>query len=338
MAPQPVIAGFPPEAEPNTSVVRTSFWCAIAVVLAVALDALGHEWNVLGVHVQWLEVAALGCLGGAMAMPGAFRDRRAWRTPLDGRVLGGLLLATVQLVPVAGGASPAFPLRQLLACVAVYYGMAAQVRRHPEAVERLWDVFALAGVGASLHALLAVTSGLGALRASSVAADTGWGAQAGLFKSLLFLVVLFVGRATESRASRLWAALATIGAVALVLLGLAGGSGLDSAALARLDDPLHFSSIVVLMLVLSGLLQGAWNLRRARSEQAARWRGAGAAVVALGVIAVFGGASGGEGLRALATLLAALLVAAPETPEIAPPERPPLPEPSGEPMSYSKAA
>lgn len=338
MAPQPVIAGFPPEAEPHTHVVRTSFWCALAVVLAVALDALGHEWSLFGVRVQWLEIAALGCLGGAAAMPGAFRDRRAWSTPLDGRVLGGLLLAAVQLVPVAGAAGPAFPLRQLLACVAVYYGMAAQVRRHPEAVERLWDVFALAGAIASLHALLAATGGLGALRESSAAADQGWGSHAGLFKSLLFLVVLFAGRATESRAARGWAVLSILGALALVLLGVAGGSGLGSAALARLDDPLHFSSIVVLMLVLSGLLQCAWSLRRTRSEQAARWRGAGAAVVSLGVIAVFGGATGGEGLRALGTLLAALLVAAPETPEIAAPERPAGPEPSGEPMTYSKAA
>lgn len=338
MAPQPVIAGFPPEAEQHTQVVRTSFWCATAVVLAVALDALGHEWSLFGVRVQWLEVAALGCLGGAAAIPGVFRDRRAWHTPLDGRVLGGMLVAAVQLVPVDGAQGPAFPLRQVLACAAIYYGMAAQARRHPEAVERLWDAFALAGVIASAHALLAVTSGLGALRESSAAADAGWGARSGLFKSLLFLTVLFVARAFESRAARGWSALSILGVIALGLLGAVGGSGLGSSALARLDDPLHFSSIVVLMLVLSGLVKCAWDLRRARPEQAARWRGAGAAVLALGVIAVFGGASGGEGLRALGTLLAALLVAAPETPAIVRPERPDAPEPPGEPMPYSKAA
>lgn len=338
MAPQPVIAGFPPEAEPHAQVVRTSFWCATAVVLAVALDALGHSWRLFGVHVQWLEVAALTCVGGALAIPGVFRDRRSWSTPLDGRVLGGLLVAAVQLVPVAGAQGPAFPLRQVLACALIYYGIAAQVRRHPEAVERLWDVFALAGAIASAHALLAVTSGLGALRASSSAADAGWGAHSGLFKSLLFLTVLFAARAVESRAARGWSALAILGVIALALLGAASGSGLGSSALARLDDPLHFSSIVVLMLVFSGLLKCAWDLRRARPEQAARWRGAGAAVLTLGVIAVFGGASGGEGLRALGTLLAALLVAAPETPAFTGPGPREELEPPGEPMSYSKAA
>ncbi|MBI5170996.1 MAG: hypothetical protein HZA61_16035 [Candidatus Eisenbacteria bacterium] len=309
------------------------------MVFAVALDALGLSWTAFGLRVQWLEIAALGCLGAAATLPGALRDRRAWSTAIDGPVLAGVLVAAAQLIPGSGAEHAAFPLRQVLACAAIYYGLAAQLRRSAEAVERLWDVFAFAGVLASGHALFAVTSGLGALRASSLAADQGWGSNAGLFKSLVFLTVLFVGRALESRSSRGWNVLTLLATIAVVLLGVAAGTGLGSAALARLDDPLHFSSIVVLLLVLSGLLKGAWELRRARSEQASRWRGAGGAVLALGVIAVFGGASGGEPLRALGTLLAALLVAAPEAGATEDrPEGEGRAEPPVEPPVYGKAA
>lgn len=314
MAPPLGIVEFPPVASARGQRMRSAAWCAMAVVVAIVLDAMGTPLLAFGAQLHWLDLAAAACLIAAALVPGATRRLAVWATPLDGRVLAGLLLASTQLLPGSGEAGGVVALRQALECAAIYYGLLVQVRSQPGAADSLWDVIATACVVLSAHALLGATSGLAALRTSGVAADAGWAAQSGLFKTTLFVTVLCAGRAFERGAGRGWRVLTLLGAIGSVLHALAGGTGLSAGALARLDAPLHFSNVVVLLLVLAGLGRMAWGLRRGRREHASRWRGAVLAVLLLGVMGVFGGATGGEGLRSLASIVAVLLVATGECP------------------------
>ncbi|MFN8587753.1 MAG: hypothetical protein U0704_08095 [Candidatus Eisenbacteria bacterium] len=314
MAPQPAYAGLGDEVSVSAHARHMAAWSVTAVVLAAGADALGLPWRPFGVHVAWIECAAVFVLAGACLVPGAWREAKLWRTPLDGRVLCALLLASLQLLPVPRGGEPAFTLRQAMACSAIYFGLVAQARAGRMDIERLWLAFALAATLASAHVLFAITGGVANLRAASDAADAAWGAHGGLFKSLLFTTLLVCGRALEPQAPRHWRVLAIAGGVATVVQGVVAGTGLHSSALAQLDDPLHFSGIVVLLLLVAELLRRAWALRRDQPELAFRWRGAGLASLTLAMIAVFGGVTGGEGLRALGTLLAVLLVLGAEAP------------------------
>jgi len=63
-------------------------------------------------------------------------------------------------------------------------------------------------------------------------------------------------------------------------------------------------------MFLAGLMRLAWGLAGERAAEAGRWRAAALAFPLIATLLLFGGSSGGEGLRALAALAGAGVVAA----------------------------
>lgn len=310
MAPQSGLVELPLANAARGRPLRSAAWCAMAVVVAMALDAMRVPLGGirLGAQLNWLDLAAGACLAAALFVPGTLRSRASWTTPLDGRVIAGVLVSILQVLPGSGEVNGHVWLRQTIECTALFYGLTVLVRAQPGAAESLWDVAAAACVLLSVHALLGATNGVVSLRAASEAADGGWAAQSGLFKTTLFVTILCAGRALDRGAGNGWRVIALLGAAGTIIHGATSGTGLHASMLARLDAPVHFSNVVVMLLLLSGLLKQAWELRRKRREEASRWRGAALAIVALGIMGVFGGATGGSGLRALAAVVAVLLV------------------------------
>lgn len=315
MAPQPGFADPTAGVSTDARARLTAAASVSAVVLAAGAEAAGFSWRPFGADLTWVEWAAIACVVPALFAPGRWYAVSRWRTPLDARVMCAMLLAATQLLPVPATADPAFTLRQALACAGVYFGLIAQARAGGVAVERLWQGFALGAALLAAGVLSTIVGGLGALRAASAATDAAWGASAGLFKASLLLALLVTGRALEPDSGRHWRVLGLLAGISTVLLGAAAGTGMSSRALARLDDPLHFSGTVVLLLLVVEFVRRAWVLRRERPGQAFRWRGAGLASLTLAATAVFGGVTGGEGLRVLGVLLGVLLVLAAESPD-----------------------
>ena len=62
-------------------------------------------------------------------------------------------------------------------------------------------------------------------------------------------------------------------------------------------------------MFLFGLARAAWQLVRERAAEAARWRAMAIAFVLVVVLLVFGGATGGEGVRTVLALGAAATIA-----------------------------
>jgi hypothetical protein len=99
-----------------------------------------------------------------------------------------------------------------------------------------------------------------------------------------------------------WRLAALIAGIGAALHLAAGGAGLGARALARLDDPVFFSTLSLTLLLSVGIAREAWALGRARPNEAGRWR---AIAIATGLIALggaLGEASGGEGVRMLVGL------------------------------------
>ena len=122
------------------------------------------------------------------------------------------------------------------------------------------------------------------------------------------------GRACENGARSLWRTAALVGAIGCVLHGFAGGLGLEAHEMARLDEPLYFSTTAVTLLILISFARLAWGLRRERPEEAPRWIALAVGFGAVAVMAVLGGTTGGEGLRVLAFMGGAVVVAALDAP------------------------
>jgi len=294
------------------------FVVAGSLVAALLLSTLADAWRPLvaiaGAGPLWLEIAAAVLLAAAVIAGPRARGWEAWSTPLDGRILAGIAVAVLQALPSRPDGFGVLWLRQMLACGGAYYAFVVLLRRRPDAVDALWVGFPVAAVALGVHALWAATQGLQRLAIHSAIADTHWGSHHGLAKALAFATLVTAGRAWERDVAPAWRVSALVGVAGCVMHAATGGLGLGASALARLDDPLYFSSTCVTMLLVLALVRLAWDQRRERPGQAWRWRMLAAAFGGLVVFGLFGETSGGEGVRALAVLGATLAVIAREAP------------------------
>ncbi|MCC6349782.1 MAG: hypothetical protein IT347_09360 [Candidatus Eisenbacteria bacterium] len=267
--------------------------------------------------MRWLELVTLAGLLLAADARGRDRERHRWRTPLDGRIAA--MLAVLLFASFGGGpAGHGLELRLLLGAVAAYYTAATLLARDGRACEAAWRVFAAAAGLLGLHALWATTSGLAHLAALSVAADAAWHARHGLLSTLALATLLTAGRALERGSAPLWRLAAVVGATGTVLHLVATGSPFATSSLARLEDPLGFSSIVVIIIVLKRAGFDAWTLGRERSAERGRWWGVLAVAVFVATGVLFRPGPPGEGLVLLVAFCGALLAAARTLPGTAP--------------------
>jgi hypothetical protein len=318
--------------------VARGLWCwpALLPALALVLDA---AWPLpaprTGLGPTWLDLAALACLAWAALGPGRAR-RHEWSTPVDGRVLAGLILAALHVVRAAGALEPIQWLRQITASGLCFYAIAARLRREPRAPDAIWPSFALIVLALSAYVLAFATQGVAALEQATRAVDARWMSQHGLTKALLLGTVLCAGRASEPDARALWRVTALVGGVACAVCAFAGGAGLDVSSLRNLDEPFYFATTIVAFTFLAGLTRMAWALARDRAAEAGRWRATAAAFPLIATLLVFGGTTGGEALRALAALAGAAVVATRVAPPI--PREPAGGPPGGFPAAPPLAA
>jgi len=299
--------------------VARGVWCWPALLpgAALVLDAvwpLGSGEGAMG--LLWLDLAALVCLAWASLGPRRARSHE-WSTPMDGRAVAGIVLALLHVIARAGAGPPMQWLHQIAAIGVCLYSLGARLRREPLAPDAVWPSFAVVALALSAFTLAHATRGIEALVAASAEVDLAWASHAGLAKALMVVTILCAGRAAEPGARPLWSVTAITGALAVALHGVAGGLGLGVAALASLDEPFYFGTTIVTFLFLVGLARMAWQLVRERPSEAARWRATAVTFVWALVLLVFGGATGGEGVRAVLALAAAATIASSFAPRVA---------------------
>jgi hypothetical protein len=292
-------------------------WPALMIVVALVLDAVRPLAPGAGtLKLLWLDLAALAML--AWAALGPRRAKHAgWATPVDGIIISGLVLGVLHVVRLHGAAGPVLWLRQIAAAGLCYYALTALLRRDPHPPGAVWPAFAAMLVALSAWAIGWATVGVAALRAASLQLDANWLSRYGLAKALMALTLLAAGRGCEPGARALWRVTALIGAVACTLSLVAGGAGLGVASLASLDEPFYFATSIVAFLLLASLSRMAWQLTRERPEEAGRWWGMTLVFPLIAGLLLFGGTTGGEGIRALAALAGAVVVAARDAPRAA---------------------
>lgn len=299
--------------------IARALWCWPALIAGVALvlDAL---WPLMpgggGLRPLWLDLAALVCLASALLGPGRAK-RKEWATPIDGPIVSGLVLAALHVVRLGGATEPVLWLRQVTAAGVCYYALAAQLKREPRAPDAMWPAFAVMLLALSVVALGRATQGVAALQAACREVDVHWASRFGLGKSLMLLTLLCIGRASEPGARALWRVTALTGTVASALCVTAYGAGLGVASLASLDEPFYFGTSIVAFMLLASLSRMAWRLTRERPEEAGRWRAATLMFPLVAGLLLFGGTTGGEGVRAVAALAGAVVIAARVAPRVA---------------------
>lgn len=312
-----------------TTPVGRGVWCWAALLpgIALVLDAvwpLRPGEGALG--LLWLDFAALACLAWAALGPRRARARE-WSTPMDGRMVAGMVLALLHVIEQGAAGPPMQWLHQMAACGTCLYALGARLRRESHAPDAVWPTFAVVALALSAFTLAQATRGREAVAAASAAVDLAWASHSGVAKTLLIVTVLCAGRAAEPGARPLWSVTALTGALAVLVHAVAGGLGLGIASLASLDEPFYFGTSIVAFMFLFGLARAAWQLVRERAAEAARWRAMAIAFVLVVVLLVFGGATGGEGVRTVLALAAAATIASSIAPRAAAPVVPVAAEP-----------
>jgi hypothetical protein len=302
-------------------------WPALSTTVAVILDA---TWPLMpgesGMGVLWLDVAAVACLVWAASGPRAAR-RGDWGTPVDGRVLSGFVLGVLAVVRMAGAYEPVQWLHQIASAGLCFYALGARLRRDSRAADAMWPAFALFTLVLSLLTLGPLTHGVDAFVARTELIDVRWVSRFGLGKTLLLVTVLCAGRASESGARAFWRVTALVGGVSCLVHLLVNGWGLGVSSLGSLDEPFYFGTSIVAFVLLAGLAREAWQLVGERPEEAARWRAATLVFPIVIVQLLFGGTTGGEGVRTVAALAGAAVIATRFSPRVVS-ARPAAPRPA----------
>ncbi len=285
---------------------RMTSACIVAVAASVLLDGFAppplRAWP-----VHWLDLAALACLAWGIDWRAlAAGEDRA--TPIDGLLLGALAIGAVQAMAAPARDDAAAWLAQALSGSAVYIGLTRALRRSPEAVETVWRALAAVAAVLGAGAVWAATGGLSAVRRVDALVDARWSGEHVLAKLLLFLALALSGRATERDAAPAWRLATLLAVIGATIHAGAGGLGLDPSSLARLDDPWFFSTLSVMLLLIVAVAREAWKLGRVRPLERLRWRALATATGGLAVCGALGEATGGEAVRILAGVAAALVM------------------------------
>lgn len=304
--------------ERGAAAMRTLwFWPVLLVSVTLLLDAFSPLMPSAGARgFLWIDIAAAIALAVAVAGSRS-HDAGEWATPFDGRILAGFMLAILQVVAARGNEAPVLWLRQIAASGVCFYAIASRLRREPLAPDAVWPAFAVLVLGLSAATLGAVTQGTAAVAGLSLQIDERWVSQHGISKVLLLGTVLCIGRAAEPGARAMWRVTGIVGALATLVLWGVHGTGLSMASLTSLDEPFYFGNCIVSFLLLAGAARMAWGLSRERPEEAARWRATALTFVIVAIQLVFGGTTGGEGVRMISAVVAAGTIAA----HLAPPRK-----------------
>ena len=298
----------PPALRPRREApIARGLWCWPAFLPAAAL-VLDATWPLPIGALLWLDLAALICLAWAALGPRR-APLRDWATPMDGRIAAGVVLALLHVLQASVDSAPMSWLHQIGASGACYYALAARLRREPLAPDAIWPAFAVLTLALAGITLACATRGFEAIALASRLVDARWVSQAGLAKTLLLTTVLCIGRAIEPEARPLWRVTALVGVVAFVVQALPDGVGLRIGSLASLDEPFYFGTSIIAFLFLTGLARAAWNTGRERPGEIWRWRAATVAFALVIVLLLFGGTTGGEGVRVLTALAGAATIA-----------------------------
>ena len=225
--PQPFESPSTPAVDREAPLARGRWcWPALLPALALALDA---AWPLPapkpGFGVTWLDLVALSCVAWAALGPGRAR-RHEWSTPVDGRIVAGLVIAVLHVARTAGALEPIVWLRQITASGLCFYALSARLRRDARAPDAIWPAFAFVVLALSAYVLAFATQGAPALVEAIRTVDARWASEHGLTKALLIGTVLCAGRACEPDARALWRVTALVGGVACAVCALAGGAGL----------------------------------------------------------------------------------------------------------------
>jgi hypothetical protein len=289
-------------------------WPAWLPAIALVLDA---TWPLRPAgEFLWLDVAALLCVGWAAVGPGRARAQD-WATPMDGRIVAGFVLALLHVIQSHADAEPSSWLHQITATGACFYALGARLRREPRAPDAIWPAFAFIVFALAAFTLACATTGFDAVARASRLVDVHWASEAGLAKVTLLATILCVGRALEPSARALWRVSALVGVVAFLLQAVPSGLELRIGHLANLDEPFYFGTTIVAFLFLAGLARAAWHLARERVDEAWRWRSAAVVFATVVVLLLFGGTTGGEGVRTLTALAGAATIASLAAPRAA---------------------
>jgi hypothetical protein len=296
--------------------IARGLWCWPALLPGIAL-VLDAVWPLRPAgEFLWLDVAALLCIGWAAVGP-----RRApaadWATPMDGRIVAGFLLALLHVIQVRADAEPITWLHQIAASGACFYALSARLRREPLAPDAIWPSFAFIALALAGFTLACATQGFEAIARAARLVDSQWTSNAGLAKALLLSTLLCIGRAAEPNARALWRVTGLVGAIAFVLQAAPSGVGLRIGFLASLDEPFYFGTSIVAFMFLAGLARAAWLLGRERPAELWRWRATTVVFSMVVVLLLFGGTTGGEGVRVITALAGAAAIAGGAAPRAA---------------------
>ena len=173
-------------AKRTPTLTRGAFcWPALFAAVCLVMDAIGPHAPESGRRgVLWMDVAAVCCLAwGAL---GARRGRGSdWKTPVDGSVIAGLVVAVLHLVSTGGRGEPVMWLRHLVTAGVCFYALSARLRREPHAPEMLWPAFALITLSLSAFTLWHITNGVASLESAASEVDVRWSSSHGLAKALI---------------------------------------------------------------------------------------------------------------------------------------------------------
>lgn len=300
--------------------IARGLWCWPALLPAAAL-VLDATWPLPVDGLLWLDLAALTCLAWAALGP-----RRApladWATPMDGRIAAGFVLALLHVIQAPWDSEPMTWVHQIAASGACFYALAARLRREPSAPDAIWPAFAGIVLALATFTLACATQGLEVIARAAALVDVHWASKAGLAKVLLLATVLCIGRAMEPTARALWRVTALIGVMAFVLQAVPSGVALSIGSLASLDEPFYFGTSIIAFLFLAGLARAAWVVAHDRPRESWRWRAATLSFALVIALMLFGGTTGGEGVRVLTALVGAATIAGGFAPRVAAAPRP----------------
>lgn len=257
---------------PRASMLRSfRAWLPSALLLAALADlALAPPWRSPIGPVLWVDnVALLGAAVYAFSLVRA-RSRKEYATPLDRILFAMFAVAAFALFRVEQREDSLHWLRGVLRGGLVFYAMVGATRRGIPPGQ-IWRMFGFAAFALGLYTVWSATRGLGHLAASLNAADVAWDAEHGVLNALLVATPVSIGMCLESDASPRWRVAAACGVLGIGLQLAATGLTPPAQVMLRMNDPLHFSNLILLLVAMLSLTRLIWQVGSEHRPHHARW-------------------------------------------------------------------